>query len=234
MAVWLDACVGGSKDNLWHNYYNVTMFRLASFRPFLVSSCCPAALWQFFCPSSSSSSSHLLLAVFGTFPCGLQREIRFSYGPHSHTRTLAHRAEQGPHGPWDTGQDTPRKLLGSFIMITCARVRGGHRHRHRHFGCHGQQQQQQKQQPSKPGSGSPEPQIPIPVPIHSPRPCSIANSNTEMPAPRTTRPQWAVTCNIARRQIQTQTRKQKLKQEPKEQPFHGEKRELSFNRNIQN
>lgn len=58
--------------------------------PFVVSSCCPAALWQFFCPSSSSSSSHLLLAVFGTFPCGLQREIRFSYGPHSHSQSQSH------------------------------------------------------------------------------------------------------------------------------------------------
>lgn len=38
-------------------------------------------LSQFFC---SSPSSHLLLAVFGTFPCGLQREIRFSYDQAEH------------------------------------------------------------------------------------------------------------------------------------------------------
>lgn len=46
--------------------------------PAVLLSCCPGRrLSQFFC--SSPASSHLLLAVFATFPCGLQREIRFSY-----------------------------------------------------------------------------------------------------------------------------------------------------------
>jgi len=94
---------GESKDNLWHNYYNVTMFRLSSSLSLSFSLSCRSR-WQFFC---SSPSSHLLLAVFGTFPCGLQREIRFS----THTRTRTH-------------TDTARKApLWSFIMITCARVR---------------------------------------------------------------------------------------------------------------
>jgi len=100
------ACVcayGESKDNLWHNYYNVTMFRLSSSLSLSFSLSCRSR-WQFFC---SSPSSHLLLAVFGTFPCGLQREIRFS----THTRTRTHT---------DTAGKAP---LWSFIMITCARVR---------------------------------------------------------------------------------------------------------------
>lgn len=119
--VMVCVCVCRSKDNLWHNYYNVTMFRPPSWRPSVLPSLSCCRVSQFLL---SSLSSHLLLAVFGTFPCGLQREIRFSYG------TAATHSSSG----------TFLRLLFFFIifffcffiMIICARVRAGSSP-----GCHG-------------------------------------------------------------------------------------------------
>lgn len=106
--------------------------------------CRPAAC----CPACRSVAIFLLVVIVSFIACGVW------------------------HVPlWFTAWNkiflpSPCLVLRSFIMITCARVRG-----HRHFGCHGQQRQRQRQrqrQPSKPQScNAPKAQTPSPKPHSS-------------------------------------------------------------------